>query len=796
MNDELEQGAGTEQTPAETAPSPEASRPKSLIQGHKGIESAQVWISAFLVVVVGVVAYSGIGSVPWVGSDMPDVLENEAVHRLGAFADGVRPDDPRIITMLSFLVNWRITPDSSGAFHAINLVIHLANAVLVFLLARAVIGSRVSPVVTMMAGMLFALHPLATESVNYIIGRAELLATFFGLLAVLLFLGAARTGRPTRVGLIALSALCYVLAVGAGWAALLIPVLILASDATVHGFSGAARRWETHALFLGLLASILVAQVAAGGSVPMAWPLGGDVVRLLRLSVAPMGLSVTHPAAHAEVLGIVVPVVMALAALGLLVMRRAPGMALLWALAALACGPASMASGERRAYLALAGLVLVIPWAMGLAKAPGVRAALGGVSAVLILGAGAATYMRTVTWQDPLSLWSAAAAVAPNSSDPPRQLGRTLLAAARQAGPEGAAAFAAGAEEQFARVLSLAPDDEQSRFDLGSCLFLQARPDDALAQFVEVLKRNPRHREALVSAARVHLDRAGRAVEREDLLRAVEYLRAADSVMPLSGEDAIQYGAALLRLGAFEAAGAALNRVGPGKEDSPVAAMQQQAQAMTGQLRAVEKQAMTVLSQNPEAPNGQLMRAQALVLRGRFVEALYAIEAVRRAGAVDLPAWFVSGVIHARMGSAERFVEDWPPPQAKTDKGVLVWEELARSCAASGLWEAAEVYLMSEAAAAEEKAPFLALGRIAQQLRQPAQARAYFERAAEANPQDPAPWLALSDLALATDDPIGARRCLAEAVRRGASEKDVADRKEKMGLKPDESIEQVRTIIR
>lgn len=87
-------------------------------------------------------------------------------------------------------------------FLAVNVLIHAANACLVYALIRALLrqiepGRRPGAWVALAPAMWFAVHPIAASSVAYIIQRRGSLATFFYLLAVLAYLGVR---RPVRTG--------------------------------------------------------------------------------------------------------------------------------------------------------------------------------------------------------------------------------------------------------------------------------------------------------------------------------------------------------------------------------------------------------------------------------------------------------------------------------------------------------------------------------------------------------------------------------------------------------------------
>ncbi|MBI4544077.1 MAG: hypothetical protein HY703_02650, partial [Gemmatimonadetes bacterium] len=126
----------------------------------------------------------------------------------------------RPVTSLSFALNWAAGRGHPGAFHAVNVLLHAAVAALLLLLllrlglpaAAATLGAAV-----------FALHPVHTEAVANIVGRAELLVACFVLIAALAYLRS--TARPwLRIPAIALA---YALALGSKENAIVLPALLV-----------------------------------------------------------------------------------------------------------------------------------------------------------------------------------------------------------------------------------------------------------------------------------------------------------------------------------------------------------------------------------------------------------------------------------------------------------------------------------------------------------------------------------------------------------------------------------------
>ncbi|MBI2429373.1 MAG: tetratricopeptide repeat protein [Ignavibacteriales bacterium] len=89
------------------------------------------------------------------------------------------------VTMISYMVEWRLSDGSSWLFHLTNIVVHVCNIILVFLVLRQF---HLSKTIVIFCTALFGLHPLQVESVAWISARKELLYALFYLLSILFYL--------------------------------------------------------------------------------------------------------------------------------------------------------------------------------------------------------------------------------------------------------------------------------------------------------------------------------------------------------------------------------------------------------------------------------------------------------------------------------------------------------------------------------------------------------------------------------------------------------------------------------
>ena len=152
----------------------------------------------------------------------------------------------RPIVNASFALNGRLLGWGPAGFHLVNVILHALNAALVLALARR-LGAPLAA--ALLAGCLFAVHPVAAWPVASIVARVDLLPVLFVLLAWI----ACESGRPIVMGLLFLAAL---LSKESAVAFLVVPLLGLRG--------GGPHRRLAVACAGGGLAVYLVARHAAG----------------------------------------------------------------------------------------------------------------------------------------------------------------------------------------------------------------------------------------------------------------------------------------------------------------------------------------------------------------------------------------------------------------------------------------------------------------------------------------------------------------------------------------------------
>jgi len=93
------------------------------------------------------------------------------------------------LTMLSHMLDWELFGWKAGGHHWTNVLLHILNGVLLFLLLHRLTGALWR---SALVAALFAVHPLNVESVAWVSERKNVLSSFFWFLTLLFYVGYAR----------------------------------------------------------------------------------------------------------------------------------------------------------------------------------------------------------------------------------------------------------------------------------------------------------------------------------------------------------------------------------------------------------------------------------------------------------------------------------------------------------------------------------------------------------------------------------------------------------------------------
>jgi Flp pilus assembly protein TadD len=553
---------------------------------------------------LAVAAYARVLHGELVFDDIRQIAWNPRVRDLGAALAGFLPDllhGRRPVTLLTFALNHAAGGLDPFGYHLVNLALHLGVSALAFLFARAVLrlagAARPDGLAVAVAG-LFALHPLQSQAVSYVVQRAEVLASGFYLATLLLLLVAERRGRtPAGAAAVVAALACFALGLGSKAIAVTLPAAWLLLAAVVPGPEArpALAGWRTRlALVVPLLALAAWFTVGTLGRIEGATDAGFSVPGLparaylltqLRVLVTYLGLlfwpagqsadwafstsrSLGDPGVLASGLLLVALAAGAVALAWRSRRREDPDGAaarlaafgVLWFLVVLSASssvvPRDDVLVEHRTYLASLGIFLAVAVAAErlLSRlAGGKRAAaalllVGGAWAALAL----VLHARNAVWESDLALWSDAAAKAPAK---PRPLVALANARLKRGDAEGAI-------RDLTRARTLIRSGEPFTefpivYNLGTALLRAGRDVEAVAPLRRAVELDPTSPDAAVALG-VALLGTGQLAEAEAwATRGLELRPDLGLALQVLGRARLEAGDAAGALGYLERAAAA-----------------------------------------------------------------------------------------------------------------------------------------------------------------------------------------------------------------------------------------------
>jgi hypothetical protein len=425
-----------------------------------------------IVLLIGGLAFAAVPSFDLVWDDLHflhpgSILSQGALPQLlmsDWSLDGPRSGYYRPLVTLSLAAETRLFAASPSAYHVMNVVYHLAASLALVWAALRVLDSRPA---AWLAGLAFVVHPIHTESVAWVSGRTDVMATIFFCLAVGCYARAAGIRSPWMLGALAAAGAALL----SKEPAIALPVVLLAWEVSRPRSSPPAPAEAMRRLLpvFGLAVGYLALRHLVLGTVAGPLVEGTALSNRLATGVAVLGrylalLVAPHPANPDYVLEPLMtwsawPTVASLAALASLSAvvvvawrrSRTPAFLLAWFLLTLLpstplmpVGPAHMA--ERFLYLPSTAFALALGWAgasalerAGLhawhdvARTRGGQALLAaGGLALLLVTSLVLTLYRNEDWRDAERLFTRMAVSSPRSWKAANGLGHVYEAASRR----------------------------------------------------------------------------------------------------------------------------------------------------------------------------------------------------------------------------------------------------------------------------------------------------------------------------------------------------------------------------
>ena len=443
-----------------------------------------------LIVAAVLATYSNALHGPLVYDDFPSIVDNASIRAPWDWRAVLSPPTDttvagRPLANLSFALNHAATGLAVEGMHATNIAIHAVVALLLYWLIRRTLllsrfSERRSRLVALLATLLWALHPIQTESVTYVVQRVESLAALFMLLTLVSAVLASETGA---IGweLAALGSLA--LGLMTKETAAVTPLIVVLYDRAFL-FDSLRSAWQRRKRLYLMLAVAWVPFARMVANLPRGRSAGlhferfgpwlylkfqcGALVHYLRLVFWPSGLtfdygepggSVPVPQALAD-WALPGAFMLVLLIASLWAWRRAPAIGFLGTAFFILLAPSSSVVpvitevvAEHRMYLPSVLVVLIA--VVGLAQR------LPAVSVTLCLGAIAAlataTHQRNTVYLSPLALWTDTAEKAPQNQRAWVEIGAALTNSGDTAGGDRA----------YETAIKIDPGDAAANFGLG-----------------------------------------------------------------------------------------------------------------------------------------------------------------------------------------------------------------------------------------------------------------------------------------------------------------------------------------
>jgi len=390
--------------------------------------------------------------------DFATILRNPHLDRWQTFF-GHLDHMVRPVLYATFLVDRSLYGDSASGYHLLNLLLHLSSGLLVYRILTHAVAEETKHL-PFWTALLFLIHPIQTETVTYISGRASGLMAFFYLLALFLYIEAAACQpgsfpyRRYQFGAL----LSFALAIGSKETAMTFPLTLLLWDVLIRQLDGATLRKTFRSDHLPFW--IVLLGVAAWAW----WHPRYSVLAQFSFTLRPLWdnlLSEAHAVTYALVLFFCpwkqnfdhdlpefhslfqwpllldLLLLLGVAAIALVAARRLPllSFAIGWFFVQLlptSLIPRADLLSERNLYLALIGLMLAIvllgsrlmQWLPTVLPQPRlIRVGAIGIALALVLLLGLFTYQRNVLYRDQVLLWSDSVHKSPNKARPHNNLG-------------------------------------------------------------------------------------------------------------------------------------------------------------------------------------------------------------------------------------------------------------------------------------------------------------------------------------------------------------------------------------
>ena len=419
------------------------------------------------------------------------------------------------LTWISHMLDCQFYGLNPGGHHLTNILLHAANAILLFLVLRQLTASLWR---SAFVAAVFAIHPLRVESVAWVAERKDLLSGFFFILTIWAYIRYVRGPRsPARYVLIlilfAIGLMCKPMLVTVPFVLLLLDYWPLRrigaeGDSAINKFHIPREVILEKLPLLGVAAASCVAtlvaqqtamQPLANLSLPIrAGNAAIACVVYIRQLFWPSDLAAFYPLAFRDITAsrvLLSLLLLAAITIAFFLLRRRRYLLTGWLFYLIMLAPVigilqvgSQAHADRYTYLPEIGLALLLTWTVSdlSARWPFRRPLLGVLSVGIVVALICSARTQASYWKDSETLWTQALSRTSDNLMAELNLGEAVYKLGRT--PEAIA--------HFERALQIDPNQAWVYSSMGAALLEIGRPGESLAILQKAIELDPKSSDA------------------------------------------------------------------------------------------------------------------------------------------------------------------------------------------------------------------------------------------------------------------------------------------------------------
>jgi protein O-mannosyl-transferase len=483
-----------------------------------------------IIMLLGLIIYSNTFKCSFHYDDLLRISNNSSIRNLWDLKGMWKSYPMRPVGIFSFALNYQFGKLNVWGYHLVNIIIHLINALLVWWLTTLIFSSPVirqkkiaayRALIALAVALLFVSHPLATQSVTYIVQRMASMMAIFYLISLALYMKArmADSNYRFRYLLYAGCILSALLAMLTKENAFTLPFAILMVELFFIRTKKIVINFKDYRLYLaaaGLIAIALIVFYKASGSILVSIPPQPGraytvtssnylftqfsvILKYIQLLFIPANQMVDYDFPISNSFFEIRTLISFLILLGLFVLgiflfkrNRLISFGIFWFFLTLMIEssiiPINDVIFEHRTYLPSFGFFLILSSLIFIFLWDRYKF-LAVIIFVVIVGSNSyLTYERNKVWKDDLSLWTDNVNKAPNLARPYYNLGNIY-----------------GLQQQYDKAITalsraIALDstytDVDAYFNRGTAYSIQGQWNDAIADFTKLLKTDPKNIQA------------------------------------------------------------------------------------------------------------------------------------------------------------------------------------------------------------------------------------------------------------------------------------------------------------